>query len=122
MNPIETYMTNTSDENKKALRHIRELVHKEVSDVDEVLSYGMPGFRMKSTGKVVLGFAINKHSLAVYPHSGRVLDHMMSDISKWRTSLSALNFTPADPIPDTILKELLAVRVQEIIDGYGQKK
>jgi uncharacterized protein YdhG (YjbR/CyaY superfamily) len=122
MNVIDEYMSQTSDENKRVLQHIRKLVHAQVPDVEECLSYGMPGFRMRSTGKIVLGFAINKKSLSIYPHSGQVLSTMKSDVSPWQSAKSALQFSATHPIPDDIIKEFLAVRVQEILDGYGTKK
>lgn len=122
MNVVDEYMSQTSDENKQALQHIRRLVHATVPDVEECLSYGMPGFRMKSTGKIVLGFAINKRTLSIYPHSGQVLSTMKSDVSEWQSSKSALQFTPTHPIPDAIIKEFLAVRVQEIHNTYPTKK
>jgi len=48
--------------------------------------------------------------------------NIKNNISPWRTALSALNFTPAHPIPDEIIKELLDIRMQEIRDGYGSNK
>lgn len=119
MSVIDDFLSNTDDETKNTLEHIRKLVHEYVGDVDEVMSYGMPGFRTRVDKKIVLGFNINKHTLALYPHSGQTLKNMKSDISPWRTALSALNFTPSHPIPDKIIKELLDVRMQEIRDGYG---
>lgn len=120
MSVIDTYLAATTPENRAALQHVRELVHARVPDVEEVMSYGMPGFRQKSTGKVVLGFAVNK-KLSVYPHSGQVLDAMTSNLEPYRSALSALQFTPDNPLPDELINELLDVRVKEIADGYGQK-
>lgn len=122
MSVIDDFLSHTTVENRAALEHIRQLVHEHVGEVDEVMSYGMPGFRMRSSGKIVLGFNINKQTLALYPHSGQALQNMKNNISPWRTALSALNFTPAHPIPDEIIKELLDIRMQEIRDGYGSNK
>ncbi len=123
MSVIDTYLKDTSEDNRRILEHIRLLVHETFPDqIEEVVSYGMPGFRYIPEGKIVLGFAINKRSLAVYPHSGSAIDALQSDVSSYRSAPSALQFTPENQIPDTIIKELLAVRLQEILNGYGKHK
>ena len=118
---IDEYLQSATKENYELLQHIRQLVHQQVADLEEVISYGMPGFRQKTSGKIVIGFAINKRSLSVYPHSGSTLDNMKSDLAPFRSALSALQFSPEKPLPDTIIKELITVRLQEIKNGYGKK-
>lgn len=122
MSVIDKYLQTTNEQNREALEHVRSLVHETFPGaIEEVMSYNMPGFRYIPEGKIVLGFAINKKSLAIYPHSGSALDAMKSDISPYRSALSALQFTPEQPLPDELIKELLAVRIREIHEGYGKQ-
>jgi len=122
MSVIDDYLAQTTPENRAVLQHIRELTHEQIGNLEEVMSYGMPGFRYTPKGKIVLGFAVNKHSMSIYPHSGQTLDHMSSDITPYRSALSALQFTPEKQLPDELVREFLQVRLQEILDGYGGKK
>lgn len=119
MTVIDTYLEHATPDKRAMVEHIRALAHTTIPDLEECLSYGMPGFRHVPTGKVVLGIAVNKKTIGVYPHSGSVLDKMTADISKYRTTLSALNFTSGEPLPDAVLKELLQVRLLEVLEGYG---
>lgn len=116
------YLEHATPDKRAMVEHIRALARTTIPDLEECLSYGMPGFRHAPTGKVVLGIAVNKKTIGVYPHSGSVLDAMTSDTSKYRTTLSALNFTPGELLPDDLLKELMQVRLIEILEGYGTKR
>lgn len=115
MSVIDDYLQQytISGETRGLIDHIREAVHVRVPDATEVISYNMPGFRTAS-GKLVLGFAINKNSVGIYPHSGTVLDKVRSDLSLYQTAKSALNVSPANPLPDAILDEIITIRLAEI--------
>jgi len=122
MNVIDEYLAPLTPEKRALLEHIRALVHETVPDIEECMSYGMPSFRYKPLGKVVLGFAATKKGAGVYPHSGSTLRNIKSDLSPYQSAPSALQTTAELPIPDEIIKELLSVRLQEILDNYGTKK
>lgn len=114
--PIDTYLEAASDTQLARASEIRAIVTKRFGDdVEECLSYAMPGFRLISQGKVVLGFALNKHSIGVYPHSGGALLGVKSDLSQYKTAKSALNFPLDTPIPEHIINELLEARLAEIL-------
>ena len=116
MSIIDEYIAKSraTDEEKELLAHIRRLVHARVPELEEVMSYNMPAFRHEPTGKVLLGFAVNKNSLAVYPFSGTALSKLTADVTAFQTGKSALNFTAESPLPDSIIEEIITIRLTEI--------
>lgn len=115
-NPIDTYLSSASESQLARAAEIRKLVHNKFpNEIEERLSYGMPGFRHTPSGKILLGFALNKNTIGVYPHSGGVLRNVKSNLVPYQTAKSALNFSLDTPIPAAIIKELLEVRLAEIL-------
>ncbi len=116
MTAIDEYIANSraTDEEKTLLEHVRQLVHARVPELEEVISYNIAAFRHKPTGKVLLGFTVNKNSLGLYPFSGSALTKLKADISSFQTAKSALNFTVQHPLPDSIIEEIITMRLDEI--------
>lgn len=113
---IDTYLESATDDQLARANEIRSIVHNKFgNDIEECISYNMPGFRLKTHGKIVLGFALNKNAIGVYPHSGNVLQRMKRNLSSHQTAKSALNFPLTSPIPSKIIVELLDIRQAEIL-------
>ena len=116
MTVIDDYIAKSRANPKEVelLEHIRQLVHVQVPDLEEIIRYGVSAFRHRPSGKVLLGFAVNKNSLAIYPFSGAVLSKLKADVSTFQSAKSALNFTTEHPHPDSVIKEIITIRIDEI--------
>lgn len=56
MSVIDEYLQNVSEPQKSELLRIRQLIKETLPDVEEVISYAMPGFKYK--GKYLVTFAL----------------------------------------------------------------
>lgn len=99
---------------------LRRTILELVPEAEEIISYGMPAFRLQ--GKVVAGFAAFKQHVSYFPHSGSVLPILKKELKGYETSKGALRFAPDTPLPRALVKKLLAVRIDQALDAKLGKR
>jgi len=55
---VDSYLADVEEPKRSTLQQVRQMIHEEVPEAEEGISYGHPAFRLK--GKVVAGFAAFK--------------------------------------------------------------
>ncbi|MBN2631723.1 MAG: DUF1801 domain-containing protein [Rhodobacteraceae bacterium] len=92
---------------------LRALLQSLLPDHPEVMSYAMPGFRAPGPkGRMIVGYAGFAHHLGLYPHSGSILPNI--DCAPFKTSKSAVLFTPARPLPADLVTTIVRARQAEV--------
>ncbi|HWB11380.1 MAG TPA: DUF1801 domain-containing protein [Pirellulales bacterium] len=109
---IDDYLDKLDEPKRGTLRALRETIRAVIPQAEEGISYGMPAFRLH--GKVVAGFAAFKNHLTYVPHSGSVLGQLPKELKAYSTTKSAVHFAIDKPLPKTLVKKLIAVRLKEI--------
>ena len=113
MSLIDDYLRNVDDDRRAALERVRRIVSKTVPEAEEVISYGMPGFKYKK--KYLFGFAPFKDHMSIFP-AAEPLATMADQLKDFKTSKGTIQFTLEKPIPEEIITGLLAIRMKAI-DG-----
>lgn len=90
---------------------MRSRILEIVPDAEEVVSYGMPAFKVQ--GNIVAGLLANKAYVGYYPFSGSVLPNFKAELSQYVTTKSALHIPLDKPLPKTLLKKLIRARLSE---------
>jgi uncharacterized protein YdhG (YjbR/CyaY superfamily) len=108
----DAYLAALADDQRACLQHLREVIKAEVPDAEEVISYAMPGFRRPGS-KVFAGYAAIKNC-GFYPHSGNILKQFADELTRWKWSDGAVQFTPTNPLPDDLIVRLVRARLAEI--------
>ena len=117
---IDAYIAARPPEFAAALTALRLRLRALLPDHLEVMSYAMPGFRQPGPkGKMVAGYAAFARHLGLYPHSGSVIPQI--DCTPFKTSKSGVLFTPARPLPASLVARIVAVRQDELAAGYGRR-
>ena len=117
---IDAYISALPPDQRAALTELRARLKALLPDHLEVMSYAMPGFRQPGPkGRMVAGYAAFTRHLGLYPHSGSVIPQI--DCTPFQTSKSGVLFTPDRPLPDALLRQIIATRQAEIAAGYGRK-
>ena len=109
---IDDYLAKLDEPKRSTLQQLRRTIQSIVPKAEEGISYGMPAFRLD--GKVIAGFAAFKNHLSYLPHSGAVLAELADDVAGYVTSKGALQFSIDKPLPKTLVKKLIAVRLRDI--------
>jgi uncharacterized protein YdhG (YjbR/CyaY superfamily) len=110
---VDDYLAALPDDRRVCLDALRSLIARHLPDATECMSSAMPGFRHPS-GKMVAGYAAFSRNLGLYPHSGGVIPQIDGASAGFRTSKSGILFTPAQPLPETLVLRILDLRLDEI--------
>jgi uncharacterized protein YdhG (YjbR/CyaY superfamily) len=109
---INEYLRGIEEPKRFTLEILRRTILEVVPQAEQRLSYRVPAFRVER--KVVAGFAAFKDHLSYLPFSGSVLDQLADDLEDYEMTKSALHFPVDRPLPKTLVKKLIAVRLDEI--------
>jgi uncharacterized protein YdhG (YjbR/CyaY superfamily) len=114
---VDEYLRGLEEPKRAALEALRRTILEVVPEAEEVISYGVPAFRVQ--GKTVAGFAAFKTHLSYLPFSGSVLEQLGDELQGYTTTKSALHFPVDRPLPKTLVKRLIAERLEEVRLGSG---
>lgn len=111
MNVIDHYLENVPSSQKEVLQHIRTVIHEVIPDAEEVIGYGMPTFKYK--GKNVVHFAAFKDHMSLFPSSDPI-EELKEQLSNYKTSKGTIQFTLENPLPDQLVRDLVATSLENI--------
>jgi uncharacterized protein YdhG (YjbR/CyaY superfamily) len=112
MTPIDAYLEKVDPDKRAVLEHIRKLVKTMVPEVEEVISYGIPTLKYKGT--YLIYFAAFKNHMSVFP--GAPL-RLKPQLEGYKLGKGTIQFTVDKPLPDSIIKELVNSRLDDITKG-----
>ena len=112
MSEIDDYLAALPPGQRVALDHLRAIVAAAAPDAEEGKSYGMPAFRYR--GKPLIGFHAAKQHLSVHPFSPEVVDGVRDRLAGFDLAKGTIRFTPEQPLPDDVIRELVALRLAEL--------
>lgn len=108
---VESYLAKVPEPAHTTLQKIRATIRSVVpADTTEGLSYGMPAFRYKGA---LVAYAAFKDHCSFFPMQASLIDEMKDELAGYRTSKGTLQFPVDKPLPATLLKKMVKVRVAE---------
>ena len=115
MTDVDAYLAACRPDQAAALQRLRALIKQHLPDHIECLSYAMPGFRQPGPkGRMVAGYAAFAKNCGYYPHSGSIIPQFATDLTSFKTTPGAIQFTPDHMIPDALILRLIDARLAEI--------
>ena len=109
---IDEYLRGLEEPKRGTLQTLRSTILEIVPEADQVISYRVPAFRV--SGKTVAGFAAFRDHLSYLPFSGAVLSQLADELQGYTMTKSALHFAVDQPLPTTLVKKLIDVRLAEL--------
>ena len=113
MGELSEYLDTVSGADRAALAHVRDLALQECPEAEEGRSYGMAALRYR--GKPLLGFVAAKAHLSVFPFSPAAVDAVAPELEGFSLSKGTIRFTADHPLPDDVVRELVRVRIAQIV-------
>lgn len=110
--PVDEYLRDLEEPKRSTLQTLRRTILEVVPEAEEVISYGIPAFRLR--GQTIAGFAAFKAHLSYLPFSGSVLGQLGDQLQGYTMTKGSLHFPVDRPLPKPLVKELIAVRLAEI--------
>jgi uncharacterized protein YdhG (YjbR/CyaY superfamily) len=111
MTVIDEYFENIEPSVRAELERIRAVVHQVAPSSEEVITYGMPGFKYHK--KYLVGFNARRDHLGLYPTSGPI-EVLQPKLAGYSLSKGTIRFTLSNPLPEVLIKEILQIRMATI--------
>ena len=102
------YMSSPSP-HRETMLEMRDRILETIPDAEEVVSYGMPAFKVD--GVVVAGLLAHKKHVGYYPFSGSILKLFTAELSKYSKTMSAIHVPIDKPLPKGLIKKLIKARI-----------
>ncbi len=107
---VDEYISWFPEEDQKLLEKMRAVIKETAPDAEEVISYGMPGYKLN--GQLVW-FASFKNHIGFYPRGSSAINAFEKELAGYKTSKGAIQFPKDKPLPIALIKKIVKYRVKE---------
>ena len=115
---IDEYCNGFPKETQQLLAQLRTTIRKCAPGAIEIISYGMPAFKLNN--KPLVYFAAYKNHIGFYPGASPVIV-FKNELKVYKTSKGAIQFPLDKPLPLALVKKIVKYKVSENI-VKAQKK
>lgn len=112
---VDAYLADQPAPQRAALEDVRRRVRALVPDAVEVISYGIPTFKLD--GRPVVYFAGWKAHCSLYPVPDRFLAQHTDELRGYKRTKGSLHFPPDAPLSDELLRVFVETRLEDIHAG-----
>lgn len=114
---FEEYIAAFPAETQKRMVQIRATIKKAAPQAEEIISYGMPSFRLNGQ---LLYFAAFRNHIGLYPMATGV-EAFKSLLSDYKWAKGSIQFPLNKPVPLDLITNIVEFRVQENL-AKGKKE
>jgi len=102
---VDEYIGVQAPETQPRLRELRAIIHKAVPTANEMISYGIPTFRVEGRS---VSFGAAKRHCALYgtPH-----DLFAEELRGYKTLKGTVQFPLDRPVPDALVSKLVTAKL-----------
>ena len=96
---------------KATMLEMRKRILEIVPDAQEVVSYGMPAFKVDEI--IVAGLLANKKHVGYYPCSGSILKLFPDELAGFSKTISAIHVPIDKPLSKTLMRKLIKAKLTQ---------
>ncbi len=109
----DAYIAAAPEALRSQLANIRDQLKRALPDAEEVIQYGMPGFR--SGNKIIAGYGAFSKQCGLYVTKGAIADHFDEIAAAGlKASKTGVTFSPTKPIPNALISALTLASRREL--------
>jgi len=106
---IDEYLANIPPgAGRDALTRIRAIVLEEAPQAKELISYGIPAFKLN---RPFIWFAAYKNHCSLF--AGHTVKEFADELRSFTVSKGTIQFRPDNPIPEALVRAILRVKIAE---------
>jgi uncharacterized protein YdhG (YjbR/CyaY superfamily) len=115
---VEDYISRFPEEVQESLQRLRVAIKKAVPKAEEVISYGMPAYKLNG---VLVYFAAYKNHIGFYP-TAIGIKAFTDELSNYKSSKGAVQFPITEPIPIGLITKIVKFRAKENLKHAKENK
>lgn len=115
---IDTYLSLQPENVQSKLEKLRQIIKAAAPDAEEVISYGMPAFRLNG---MLVYFAGFKNHYSFFPGNASLIANMEEELKGYKTSKGTIQFELDKPLPVALIKKIVKARVMENLSKPKKK-
>jgi len=115
---VEEYICQVQEEVRDGFIELHRIILETAPGALSVMSYGMPAIKLEG---IVVYYATWEKHYAIYPMPS-AMKAFAAQTKSYKTSKSTIQFPHGEPIPEALIKEIVAFRVKENLDKAALKK
>ena len=108
---VDAFLAGVPERARPTLEILRRTIRALVPDADEVISYGVPTFKV---GRPLVAYGATKNHCALYVMSPDVIAAHERELASYDTSKGTVRFPHDEPLPATLVKTLIEARLAEV--------
>jgi uncharacterized protein YdhG (YjbR/CyaY superfamily) len=116
---VSHYIGSQPEKVQMTLKRVRGAIRKAIPSAEEVISYGIPTYKVK--GDTVLHFAGWKEHYSLYPATSHVVAAFKDDLALYEVSKGTIRFPLSKPIPVRLIGRIAKSRAKEVAQRKNAK-
>ncbi len=104
---VDEYIAQFPLETQALLNEIRAIIHKAAPKATEIISYGMPAYKMNH---VLVYFAAYKKHIGFYP-TGKGIEAFKEEFGDFKWSKGAVQFLLDKPLPRKLITRIVTYKI-----------
>jgi uncharacterized protein YdhG (YjbR/CyaY superfamily) len=106
---VDEYLAGVpSDDARASLLKLRAIIREEVPEASEIISYGIPTFKLK---KFAVSYAAFKNHCSFFP--GYTVRDFTDELKGYKTSKGTIQFPNDQPLPEALVRAIVRARLAE---------
>jgi uncharacterized protein YdhG (YjbR/CyaY superfamily) len=116
---VDEYIATFPENVQAVLQRVRRTIRKAVPTADEVISYQIPGYKVR--GARVIYFAGWKEHYSLYPLTDSTAKVFKKDLAPYEVIKATVRFSLSKPVPVTLIERIAKFRAKEAADQAKAK-
>jgi len=111
---VDEYIASQPETVQGVLERVRSTIRKAVPGAEEVISYGIPTYKLH--GGPVIYFAGWKQHFSLYPASEHVVAALKDDLAPYKINKGTIRFPLSAPVPVKLIERIAKIRAKQLAE------